>query len=292
MNKNAERRAKGFLATRGLLGLGLIFTGMLAHGAWVVEPAARVGTSYDDNVRLTPENEDDAMVTNANLQARVRRLTETSEIAALAQVEVSKYSKVDTISDDLRETGFVELSASRLFQRSSLNFRSSFRRQDLLRNTAIIDDGLSSTDQTAADSGEAPETDLADDLLTASDPDSGSVERQVRRKTIRAQPSFNYQLNERSSVTLGYSFQDQSYDDSESGTLNSQDDFQSHAGTVRFQRQMTLADAAWLEVGYARFEPDGNLQPRYRHLERHPRLETRFERANEHGSLRGGAKNG
>jgi hypothetical protein len=261
LNTKAKSRVNGFLAVRTLTGLGLILTGMIAHGAWVVEPSASVGTSYDDNVRLNPQNEEDAIITNAELQARVRRLTETTEIAALASANVFKYSKVDTINDDLRETAFVELSANRRFQRSSISMRGSYRRQDLLRNTAIIDDGQSSSDQADADSGGAPDTDLADDILTGADPDSGSVEQQVTRNTIRAQPNVNYQLSERTSVDLGYSFVDTSYDESGPSTVNTQDDYKTHTGSLRLQRQMSLSDTAWLEVARTWYQPDGLFNP-------------------------------
>ena len=65
-----------------------------ALAAWTADGQARLDSRYEDNVLLSPDTEDDAIVTTANAQGEVRRVTENSELSALAGVTYLDYSGV------------------------------------------------------------------------------------------------------------------------------------------------------------------------------------------------------
>ena len=90
------------------------------------------------------------------------------------------------------------------------------------------------------------------------DIDRASVQRLVDKDTIRIQPSFNFALNDISSVRVAVGYSEQSYDDSlPNSTLR---DSESTDFSVEYQRSVTERDGLAFSVEYQEFDPDQNLE--------------------------------
>lgn len=232
----------------------LLLLTVSAQGAWVVEPSARLETGYDDNVRLRSVDEEDAIVTDVNAQARLRNATEISNISALAGVGVTHYSGVDSFDDDTRDRLFLELTSERQTERGAFGLDASMRREDLLRTIELIDSAFGGEQSTDAGGGGATDAELSDELITDGDADLGTVETLVRRSIIDVEPNASFDLNPRTAIEFGYRYEDISFDDTDDA--DGIQDSKSHAAILGLRRDLTPRDVGTLQVERTRFEPD------------------------------------
>lgn len=237
-----------------LAGAALMALPLGANAAWLVEPSARLEVGYDDNVRLRSVDEEDAIVTDVNVQAALRNVTEISSVSALAGIGVTHYSGVDSFEDDTRERLYLVVASRLLRERGSFGLDGSLRREDLLRTIDVLGPGLDSGLSTDAEAGSGSDAALGDDLLTDGDADLGTVETLVRRTVARIQPHAGFEINPRTTVMVSYAFEDASFDGTADG--DGIQDSRSHTGTLELQRQLSPRDLGSLQVQRSRFEPE------------------------------------
>jgi hypothetical protein len=237
-----------------LVTAGALTLSITVQAAWVIEPSARLETAYDDNVRLRSVDEEDGIVTDLNVQARLRNVTEVSSISALAGIGVTHYSGVDSFDDETRDRMFLQLASQRLTERGSFGLDGSLRREDLLRTIDLIDPSFGSDASVESDDGSASEAQLGDDLITEGDADLGTVETLIRRSTIRVSPNASFDIDPRTAIRLSYRYEDTSFDDTDE--TDSIQDSESHAGILALRRELSPRDTGSLEVQRTRFEPD------------------------------------
>ena len=196
-------------------------------------------------------------------QARLRQATEVSDVSVLGGIDLSKYSGVDDLDTDERETGFIEMQAQRRLTRSTLQMNASLRRQDLLRFTRVLDgadpfdddeEGVEEDDGILFDD----ELPVEDDLITGDDVDLGSTEQLVQRDVIRVSPSVSYALSELTNIGLSFGYYERSYDDPSDST-NFQDS-ESRSVAVQVQRALTPRSSLTLSMDYSEFEPERSLE--------------------------------
>ena len=259
-NKRNEKKLVGMAMTK--LSALITCAGLISasvHAAWVVEPSANVQTRYSDNMRSQWQNEQSGTHTTLGVQARLRQVNETSEVSVMTGADLSKYSGVNDFEEDNRESFFLEGRASRQFQRSGLNLRTSFRRQDTLRFFRILEPVTVVEALTEADSEDYLPGELAveDELITSVDADVGSSDQLVQRNRFNIQPSFSYTIDPRTNFTLNYGFYDSSYSDVP--PTSRLQDSQSHNVGIGIRRATSPRTYLSLNINHSRFEPEFNL---------------------------------
>ncbi len=237
------RWALGCLAALGLAAAP-------AHGAWLVEPSLELSTGYDDNVRLNDDEEEDAVVSTGTVQARLRNVTERSEVSGLLGLTYLTYSATDEEDLDDEDAQFADLSARRDYQRGELGARLTGRRDLILRLIDPIPGLLTGAGEDAAgDRGEPLDEALAED-----DIDLNATREQVRRTWYRLSPYGSYQLGQLTSVRLEYSFTERMFD--EEGEDQGLRDSTAHMIRAGLSRDLSPRTSGSITVGAGRFESD------------------------------------
>jgi hypothetical protein len=204
--------------------------------AWQLEPSATVEQSYDDNFRLTTVSEDKIFTTRIAGGLGLKRFTETIDIEGLVRADFAKFSgDTENMLNDTDNSQLLGLKASRKFERTKFGLNFLFIRDAVLRSVNVVEDPRDVTIR-------------PDDTV-----DNGVVAENVRRYRTQVQPNFNYQLTERSSMGLIYSFNDGNYKNNERTGLS---DYQDHALTGRFQTQVREKDALLALLTGSRFDSD------------------------------------
>jgi opacity protein-like surface antigen len=241
-------RSRGLTAA---VGSALLLLTGAAQAAWEVQPGLQVQTRWEDNIRMRPADEETGYVNSVTAQARVSRVNETSQIAALASAGLTRYAGVDSLSStDSRETLLFVLSGTRNYQRGQLGLNASYRRQDVLQGLLLLDDGLGFDpgDETIPEPG-------IEDVLAVLDPVVGSVQDLLQQNFVEIAPSAQFQLSDRTAIGFGYRFNDQSYDEP-GNTISNTQDSRSHTVSMQLRRALSERDVGWLQVAGSRFEPE------------------------------------
>jgi hypothetical protein len=244
------------------LGFGLVVLMISAsvRAAWLVEPAIAVSTGYDDNVQLSADDKQDAIISDVTAQVRLRRVTESSEVAAIVGISYLSYVETDATDLDDEDAQFVALNSSKTLKRGTFGLRGDLRRDRLLRRVAAIPDVLSASSPLGEEEDQGPAmTEDIDDPLSTSDIDVNATRQQVRRTRVYLRPYLNYQLGELTTAELAYAFSDRSFSGGQQTNLS---DTQTHEVTFGLRRDFSPRVAMNLNLGVARFEADGvNGQP-------------------------------
>jgi hypothetical protein len=252
-------------ALRIVLPCACALSSAAAFGAWTTDGWLRLDSRYDDNVQLSPDNEEDAIVTAANAGANVRRVTENSELSVLAGVsyfDYSGYSGQEDLTNENVEYG--DVRGEWRGDRVTWNLASSIRRDVLLETVGIIRDPLAPVAGTgpSAAPGNAGGTtaipggtNIDQDVSTGGTVDEGSVEQQVRRYDIGVNPTVDYNLTERTTATLGYGFQRLEYHDAGQADLEDSD---TNRVSLAFSHELSEVDSVRLSTNVGRYSPQNN----------------------------------
>lgn len=191
---------------RATLGTALaVVVSSSAQAAWDVYPEVTAEYGLDDNIRLSPFEEDKAGVGAAEGKVILRNVGETHNVRAAAGLRHSTYSGTDLKSGT---TGSMQLSAEKRSERITYGVVGSYQNQPLLRFGAIdlatgeIVGDASIAQQGTGDANPTPIPDL----------DIGFVEEEVRRQFAQVAPSVSFTLSDRSSLRFGGSFYAAAYD--------------------------------------------------------------------------------
>jgi opacity protein-like surface antigen len=222
---------------------------LCAHGAqaaWVVQPTFELSTGYDDNVRLSESEEQDAIVTQGTAQATVRNVTETSEVAAVGGIGYLVYSNMEGENQlDDQDLQYLRVTASRRTERAQFGVRTSGRRDLVLRRNDPLFDPIDARDldpdsaQLDTDTGEV---------------DVSSVREQVRRMRFDVAPYAQFDLTDRTSTRFGLSYAQRHFDsDGEALGLRDSTTSGADAQLIRAMSPRTSMNAT---IGYALLETD------------------------------------
>jgi hypothetical protein len=198
----------------------------------------------DDNVRLTPVEEDDGLISSVTGQLRFRQATERSDVSALIGATYIDYSGVDLDNEDIEFLDFRGIWDTE--SGGSYGLRGTVRRDVLLRTADFLDDFSGPVDggtDTIDDGGGIPDDDI----------DVGAVETQVRRVRTQVQPFANFNLGARSSLGVSYEYYANDYDE-EPGT--DVQDGQQHLVALELGRDLSEINSLRLRATAGRFEPD------------------------------------
>ena len=143
---------------------------------WSNDYGANLTVGFDDNFRLSADDEIDTTSTDLGLFADVQGATEISTIRLAIGVNGTTYSE------------------------SSIDDETSY---NLSLDTARSGERLSSFLNVSFESQSTTETELLD---------TGFLEEDGTRDSISVSPGLSYQVNERNSVSLSFDFRDVSYD--------------------------------------------------------------------------------
>jgi|GEM_PF-3142626 len=217
------------------------------HAAWVVSPSATVRAEISDNVQLRTEDiEESGTTSRISAQARLRNVTDTSDISAVLGASYLAYSGVDNLDD--RDDQFIELVARKSLERAQLSLQGSLRRDDLLRGTGFIQDGI-------ADSEEEIDQEL-DEIVDDVDVDVGTVTDQLDRIRAQLTPSVSFQLNQRTSAQIDYSYFEIFYDDSSLAALVGAQETRSQAIGSTVSHRLSEQTTINVRGRATKFEPE------------------------------------
>lgn len=216
-----------------------------AHAAWITDGSARLDSIYEDNVYLSSDDKDSAIVTIADVQGEVRQATETSNVSAIARVRYLTYAQVSDVSDEDEE--FASLRAWWSGERLRWGVNGDFRR-DVLLNTV----GYIGPFDPAADADVGPGVDPNGDGVTDGTIDEYSVEEQVRRNRTVLIPFVTYELSERTSASLRYGYSRLDYSNDEQSQLTNN---QSNRVALELTHRLTERDMIRGSVSAAKFDP-------------------------------------
>jgi len=218
--------------------------GANANAAWTTDVSGTVDSRYDDNVRLSTNGEEDsAVATNVGGELHVRRVTESSEIMTTLGASYLMYSAYDGQQDlDDEDIQYAEVRARARQERLTWGLVSTVRRDVLLRTVGNIIDPL------APGTPDAPSPPTTDNGGV----DAGSTEEQVRRTRTWLAPYVSYDLTERSSLQLGYTFLGLDYDEQSSSGVNSS---QSNSVNASLLNKFSERDTGRSTLRAGRFSP-------------------------------------
>ncbi len=229
-----------------------------AQGAWVVDGKGGLESRYDDNVRLSTDGEESAVVSNLLGELNVRRVTENSEFSAIGGARYLTYTAYNgdrNLHDE--DIEYLQIQGGTGGERMQFGIDGSVRRDVLLRTVGVILDPLqppstASGDTTPPEQGGSAEIPIGDAANAGTD--AGSVQEQVRRLRTWISPYANYQLSQRTGLRLGYTYLGQKYSDQSSGT--GLQDSQSNSVSLDLSQQLSARDTGKIGVRVAKFNPD------------------------------------
>ena len=254
MSRYGNTRLIAHLSTA--VGVVCACLGAGAHAAWVNELRGGIESRYDDNVRLSTDGQESAIATNVVGELSLRRVTESSEIAAIAGASYVTYSAYDGAEDlDNEDIQYLDIRSHTRGDRTQVGFDGSVRRDVLLETVGFIVDpiarspvGQAAQPQPAQGSAGAP---VADPTYTNTD--AGSVEEQVRRIQTWASPYVIYEVSEKTGVRFGYTYFGLDYDQQATTGL---EDSTTNALNVELSNQVSERDSARTGARVARFDPE------------------------------------
>ena len=219
-----------------------------AHAAWLTNGSARVDSVYEDNVYLSSDNQDSAIVTTANLQGEIRQVTETSNVSAIAGLKYLNYGQVGNLSDNDEEFG--SLRSWWRSERLRWGVTGTFRR-DLLLSTVGYIGPVDLATGAAGDPGAGVDT--TGDGVSDGTIDQGAVEVQVRRNRTQVNPFVGYELSERTSASLQYGYNRTDYSNEQGSFLQ---DSQANRASVQVVHRFSERDSMRGSLGAAKFNPE------------------------------------
>jgi len=239
-----------------LLALSCSLLSINAFADWIIEPAADVETTYSDNLRQSGGEKDDGFQSQIGLQLRATRRSEVSNLQFLSSATFLKYSGVDSINEDQRETFFFEGRAQRVFKNGQFNLRASARRQDLSQYNRVLEQGVTAPSQTDDGSLTEDDTILDDDFVIVDDVDRGNGDELYYRDTVRFSPSYSLNMNPLTSIVFGYNYNDIGLEDLPANSTRQESS--SHVASVQLNRRYSETTLITTQISVGQFEPEFN----------------------------------
>jgi len=232
--------------------IGLCVHTLSAHAVWLVDPVVEASTGYDDNVRLSNVDVEDAFMADVAGEVRLRRVTEQSEVSALLGASYLAYLETDA---DLKneDAQYLALDARRIMQTASFGVRGRYTRDLILRRLAPIPGVLSAAPGTAAPETEIEAIPLVDPFDTL-DVETNATIDQVRRQRWSIEPYLTWDFSERNRLNIAYSYYDRSFEDGELAVLR---DTTVSEILLGVERQITPRLAGGVVFGFGNYTAEG-----------------------------------
>lgn len=228
----------GKVFVRAGLVVALLAPNTLWAEQWVFQPTVTLEERYDDNLTLTTGPHDDVIGTILRGILSFSRLSETGGIVGRIHADTSDYSGDDRI-DSSKTNIFFTSRMNHNTELSKLGFKISYKHDSTIRNI----------DTTIGEDTEEPVID--------NDTDAGLVDFDIKRNTLKAEPTFFYQLNERSGLNLAYELTDVKYKDNISGS--GLFDYDTHRVSAGYIYNLSERDAVSLTLSGSQYtSPDNN----------------------------------
>jgi len=227
----AERRVI-FCATLSML----LFSSAALSEQWKLTPSITLEERYDDNIKLTTDPHES--VTGTLLKGKVgfSRLTENSGVTGRIHLDLSDYSG-DEVAKDNNSNLHLSLASHYGTELVRWGLNGSFKKDTTLRNIEFIDD--------------EPDFDIDDGV------DSGIVNVDIERNAAVLTPSWEYKLDERTTLNAGYSYLDVSYKDNPSGS--GLFDYDQNSVSAGIFYKLSERDTINARVGFLHFQSPGNF---------------------------------
>jgi hypothetical protein len=208
---------------------------------------------YNDNITLSPDEEDEVWGTILVPSLRANYLTETLELRGRAALEIERYSGDDEL--DTENQFYDWFSRYQATERNTLALSASFRRESILRVGRVTEavGGQAATRPIPATPPIPPTPPIPGTSATPGGEetvDIGLVNRQVQRDSLLVSPSWTWRVTERSRLTLNYRFDDVSYPDAE--PVDRLVDHNSHRGGGTLGYRLTERDEVTGTLTYTR----------------------------------------
>jgi len=222
-----------------LLAAPLLLAGSMASAqyAWEATPRVAVGAEYEDNPRLTRNEQFQDSATGAIVDAELRLVARTERTNWLLRprLRASRYagSKNEDLEDD---NWYIDLNASQVFQRASIGFTSNYQ------NVGVRSSEFASA---IPDDPDAP-------------PPTGDSGELIRVDDTREQWSINpyasFFLTERNQLNLFAGYTDVSFD--RTGSTSSRGDYDYLSGGASFQHAFDPRNRLSVSLSASRFQSD------------------------------------
>ncbi len=217
-----------------------------AHAAWEITPQAMVEVGVEDNIRLTPRNEEDATVTTAEVSGQFKNVTERSFVDVRA---IARYTDFGDSSVDATDTQRLRLDAERRGERWAAGVRSQVTRDSLIRYGQV--GGVDASGEVVDDGAEVVSP---GDDVDPIDTEQGTIEVDVDRLHIQARPYLRYQVSERSRLTVEGIYSKREYDNLQGLVLR---DSEEKGAALGYDYRLSERDTVDIKVQQTTFEPDG-----------------------------------
>lgn len=206
-------------------------TGAFAE-KYALIPAVRVQQTFDDNLRLAEDNADDTFGTGVAGQLRLRRRTETLELAGVAFLEEVFYQGGNGLPDESNQKA--SLLTDYRGERTRYRLRLLYQRDSSLSDIRELDE--------------------SDDLIGApidDNTDAGLVPVRIRRNRVRFFPRIEHDLTPRTKLSAAYRYDEVRYSRNENATLN---DFKQHRAFAGWRYGLTERDRLDIRGALERFD--------------------------------------
>ncbi len=224
----------------------LLLGSQSANAVWDMYPSFTGEAGLNDNIRLTPENEDNAGTGAVEGQLTARNVSENHSVQVIAALRHTEYSGTDLNGGT---TGQATISANRRTERINYGFVGIYQNQPLQRY-GVIDA------QSGELIGSIQSYILNADKIDDTDPDLdiGFVEAQIRREFIHVSPNIGYEVSTRGKVELSGRFRSNSYDST--GNQFGLEDSKGYGASAQYQHQLSERSTLLATVSTDYFRPD------------------------------------
>lgn len=200
------------------------FWGLANAADWTLRPKVTAGAEYDDNIRLSANNQESTSAGWVSGALEFGRETEVREAKGRIRLDFINYTN-SKISDESNQ--YFDFTAAQKGELNTLRLDAAAR-----RDTTIVTDRVPT----------APE-----------DVDVALTTQEVRRTRATIAPSWRHQLSERTDLGAAYSYLDTTYD--KSGFV----DYHSHQVDFDIGHDLSERDRVTAELGASEYRaPDAS----------------------------------
>lgn len=211
--------------TFALVAFALLSADSIADN-WQYDPQMELEVGYDDNIRLIPGDSDEGYEARAALSLGLERITKVLAIEGRIGIDLIDYFDTKADGVEAEDVQFASLDlAYNVSPLSTIGGDLLYRRDETGTNQAVDDETI--------------------------DPDLALDKRQARRERLSVSPFWAYEINEKLSSELEYSYVEVDYEELDGGTLV---DFSTQQVTASIRTELSNRNALTFSLGSSRYE--------------------------------------
>lgn len=209
--------------TLGILVLSDVYIPTANAAEWSMEPRIQLGAGYNDNIRLTAEDEASSTELNLSPSVLFSYKTPTSGLSGNLAFNVRRYPEESDLDDETTRLG---INSFRNLERSALRLDIG-----LIRDTTV-------------------DTELEE---------TGLVFDRVERTYATATPQWSYSFNERTQLALSYTHADVDYESNDSGYT----DYTADGGRISLTRRLSEKSQVSISAGHNFTDNENEIKSQY-----------------------------